>query len=121
MSVDFQSATPVLRSSDYLASRAFMTEVLGFDCIEEAGDPVLGFGIFRRGRASIFVEAWSGAEAPYDRWRAYIHVGDAGAAAQDILSRGGALTRPLSTTEYGMREFEVTDPNGNVICFGSDA
>ena len=29
-------------------------------------------------------------------------------------------TRPVENTVYGMREFEITDPDGNVVCFGED-
>ena len=35
-----------------------------------------------------------------------------------------ALNQPYKGPEvtfYGMREIEVTDPDGNVLCFGKDA
>ena len=114
-----ESATPVLRSGDYPRAKAFYVEVLGFTCVEEGGDPA-GFGIFIRDGARIFVEAWQGAEADYDRWRAYVHVDDLDALAAELGARV-AFSRPVTETVYGMREFEVTDPDGNVICFGADA
>ena len=115
------SATPVLRTDNYARAKAFYTDVLGFDCVEEAGEPVTGFGIFRRGAARIFVEAWNGAEAPHDRWRAYFHVTDFEALVSDLAARGAEFSKPPMTTEYNMREFEVTDPDGNVLAFGADA
>ncbi|MEM8842757.1 MAG: VOC family protein [Pseudomonadota bacterium] len=118
--MQLDSATPVLRSGDYPRARAFYTDMLGFRLAEEAGDPP-GFGIFVRDRARVFIEAYQGPEAPYDRWRAYFHVTDLAALADDLTGRGAPLSRAPSLTRYGMHEFEVTDPDGNVLCFGADA
>ena len=115
-----ESATPVLRSGDYPRAKAYYTDVLGFRCVEEGGDPA-GFGIFIRDKARIFVEAWQGADAPYHRWRAYFHVADVDAMAAEFTQQGAKFSHEITVTEYGMREFEVTDPDGNVLCFGMDA
>ncbi len=37
-----------------------------------------------------------------------------------IKARGTAIKGP-TVTEYGMREVEVADPDGNVLCLGGDA
>ncbi len=116
----FEPATPVMRSDDYQASKAFYVDVLGFDCVGEAGDPVVGFGMFRRDSARVFVLAWDGAEAPYDRWRAYFHVRDVDELAASIIAAGWTLLLEPYVTEYGMREIEVRDPGGNVLAFGAD-
>ncbi|XWN31456.1 MAG: VOC family protein [Devosia sp.] len=114
-----ESATPVFRSGDYQRARAFYTESLGFRCAEEAGNPT-GFGIFIRDKARVFVEAYSGPEAPYKRWRAYFHVDDFDAIVRELEGKGVPFSSPPTVTEYGMREVEVTDPDGNVLCFGAD-
>ena len=114
-----ESATPVLRSGDYARARDFYTRILGFRLAEEAGAPP-GFGIFIRDRARVFVEAYQGAEAPYHRWRAYFHVTGLDALAEEIRANGGSLIRGIERTEYDMREFEIADPDGNVLCFGAD-
>lgn len=114
------SSVPVLRVADYPRARAFWEGVLGFDVVEEAGEPVTGFGIYRRDRAQIFLNAWDGPEAAYDRWRAYFHTDDL-AAIVDRLRTANAIFRGPTLTEYGMHEVEVTDPDGNVVCFGEDA
>ena len=64
---EFERATPVLMSGDYERSKAFYTETLGFRVIEEGGDPAR-FGIFERGGAVLFVNAWNGARARRCRW-----------------------------------------------------
>jgi catechol 2,3-dioxygenase-like lactoylglutathione lyase family enzyme len=119
--VTLTSSVPVLRVSDYARARAFWRDVLGFAVIEEAGDPVTGFGIYRRDRAQVFLEAWQGPEAPYDRWRAYFHTDDLDGIEAALEGGGRRACKGPVVTEYGMREIEVADPDGNVVCFGADA
>ena len=113
------SSIPVLRSGDYPRARAFWTETLGFTIGEEAGDPT-SFGIFKSGAAIVFVDAWRGADPePHDGWRAYFHTDDVDALADRLRARGVAVEGP-NDRFYGMREIELRDPDGNVLCFGQD-
>ena len=117
--MSYRNATPMIRVSDYQRAKAFYVDVLGFEQINEAGHPVAGFGIFRAGSAQIFLHAWDGAGEAWDNWRAYFYVDDQPAlvarlAAQEISFRGP------TDTDYGMREVELSDPDGNVLCFGTD-
>lgn len=116
----YSNATPVLRVSDYQRAKTFYVDVLGFEPVEEAGDPVTGFGIFRAGKAQIFLTAWDGPEAAYKGWRMYLYPEDLKATMDRISAAGGTLSSP-TVTEYGMREVEITDPDGNVLCLGEDA
>lgn len=116
----FDRATPVLRVSDYARARDFYTEALGFQIIEEAGEPVTGFGIFRAGTAQVFLQAWDGPEAAYTGWRAYFYPRNFQAFEAHLRACYVAFTGP-TVTEYGMREIQVMDPDGNVLCFGEDA
>lgn len=117
----FQRATPVLKVADYPRARAFYEDVLGYTVVEEGGDPAR-FGIFERGRSVLFVDAWNGPPTPVPgAWDAYIHVTGIDALCASLGAAGAPITRQPETTVYGMREFEVTDPDGNVICFGQDA
>ena len=119
--VTFQSSTPVLRSTDYVRSRTFFTDVLGFSIVEEGGEPPR-FGIFARDRATIFVNAWDGGPPPSPGgWDAYIHVDDVDALHEAVSAAGAKVTRTPEVTVYGMREFEIQDPDGNLLCFGVDA
>lgn len=113
------SSIPVLRVSDYPRARAFWSETLGFSVGEEGGDPPR-FGIFHRDDATVFVDAWHGADAtPSPGWRAYLHTDDANALAALLAERGYPCEGPHDTV-YGMREVVVVDPEGNRICFGED-
>ena len=111
------SSIPVLRVSDYPRARAFWMETLGFSVGEEGGDPAR-FGIFHRDEATVFVDAWHGADAdPSPGWRAYFHVDDVDALAATI--DWPDLEGPVDAV-YGMREIVVIDPDGNRLCFGQD-
>ena len=113
-------STPVLKSADYARSRAFYAGVLGYRVVEEGGDPPR-FGIFDRDKSTLFVDAWNGPPGESEGgWQAYIHVDGVDTVADVLKGAGAPITRPLENTVYGMREFEVTDPDGNVLCFGQD-
>jgi len=115
------SATPVLMSGDYERSKTFFTNTLGFAVIEEGGDPAR-FGIFQRDGAVIYVNAWNGSQDPTpETWDVYFHVDDLQGLAKEVAATGARISKPIHSTVYGMDEFEVTDPDGNVLCFGCDS
>jgi len=51
---------------------------------------------------------------------AYIQVSGVDAYYSELKARGVNLG-DLGTREYGMRDFEVIDPNGNRLAFGEPA
>ena len=113
------SSVPVLRSSDYAIARAFWTDMLGFSVGEEGGDPPR-FGIFHRGNATVFVDAWHGADPqPSPGWRVYFYADDVDGLAAELRDRGVSVEGPRNAV-YGMREMTLRDPDGNGLCFGQD-
>lgn len=122
MPTRFRTSTPVLASSDYKRSRAFYVDALGFSVVEEAGEPT-AFGIFRRGGCELFVDGFRGRVRNDDGdhgWNAYVRVDDVRALAAELVAAGVELARPPQDTNYGMREMEVLDPDGNRIGFGQE-
>ena len=117
--MSYRNATPMLRVSDYPRAKAFYTDVLRFSQINEAGEPEPGFGIFVAGSAQIFLHSWDGAQPPYDNWRAYFYVDDQPDMIAHLTAQNCPFKGPQDTF-YNMREIEVTDPDGNVLCFGTD-
>lgn len=112
------NSTPVLAVTDYDRSRDFYRDVLGFSLGEEGGDPPR-FGIFNRGRASVFLDAWREMKSPQICWAIYFHVDDLDAMHTEYAA-SGAKPGEIGEMSYGMREFEVVDPDGHVLCFGQD-
>jgi uncharacterized glyoxalase superfamily protein PhnB len=48
----------------------------------------------------------------------YLKVTGVDALHDELSAKGVAMTHPLKTESYGMREFMVTDPDGNTLNFG---
>ncbi len=118
--ITFRRAAPVLKSGNYAKSRAFYVDILGFGVAEEGVDPPR-FGIFGRGGGVPFVDAWHDPAQPVaGAWDADTHVFGLEALPSEFEARGAAITQSIEDTVYGMREFEVTAPDGNVLCFGED-
>ncbi|GMG81260.1 hypothetical protein LNKW23_04730 [Paralimibaculum aggregatum] len=115
--MELQSSIPVLRVAEYPRAREFYTGRLGFTVTEEGGEPPR-FGIFWRGRAQLFLDGWHGAPAPSEGWAAYLHVADARALAAELAAAGVAILSGPLDTEYGLREVEIADSEGNRLCFG---
>ena len=116
----FESATPVLKTGDYPRARAFYSDRLGFSVVEEGGDPAR-FGIFRRGGAMVFVDGWNGPPPNTGTgWDAYVHVQGLDVLCDELSAAGVEIMRGPVETEYRMREIDVRDPDGNIICFGQD-
>lgn len=118
--MSFASISPMIRVSDYERAKAFYMDVLGFDTVvNEAGAPKRGFGIFQAGNARLFLHAWDGPGAAWDNWRAYVYVRDLQGFVARLTQKGCAFKGP-EITWYGMQEVEVSDPDGNVLCFGTE-
>jgi catechol 2,3-dioxygenase-like lactoylglutathione lyase family enzyme len=105
---------PFLRVRDAEASAAWY-ERLGFE-IEwthrfEEGLPLF-VSIVKAGESRIFLSEHEGDARPDTLL--YLYVDDLDAIA-------GKFGAPIHTAEYGMREVELTDPDGNRLRVGSPA
>lgn len=113
----------MLRVRDYPTARRFYVDTLGFEVVEEGGDPPR-FGIVRRDAAYLFLDAWHGGPPPDDTgakvWQAYLHVVEIDLLRDRLRAQGVELKVDLYTTAYGMRELELDDPDGNRLCLGAD-
>jgi catechol 2,3-dioxygenase-like lactoylglutathione lyase family enzyme len=58
----------------------------------------------------------SGAKA--GKGSCYLRVTGIDAIHDELRASGVAMTHPLKTESYGMREFMITDPDGNTVNFG---
>ena len=48
----------------------------------------------------------------------YLKVGGIDSLHDEFLANGVTMSHPLKTESYGMREFMITDPDGNNLNFG---
>ena len=106
--------TPILRVADIDASVAYYTVVLGFrlDWRDR------GFLQVSRGDAVLMLS--QGDQGHAGTW-VYVGVSDADALHAEILARGAHVRHPPTNYPWGSRELHVTDLDGHVLRFGSEA
>jgi catechol 2,3-dioxygenase-like lactoylglutathione lyase family enzyme len=105
--------TPILRVSNLEASFRYYEEALGFTRQWEDG----GFGCVQRGQASLML--CEGGQGHLGGW-VWIGVSDAGALHEELAGRGATIRHPPTNYPWGSREVHISDPDGNVLRFGSD-
>lgn len=107
-------------------SLSFYCEQLGFEIEHAAPEPEPFFAIVRRDGVMIFIKAIhesvlpvpNSQRHPWARWDAYVSVPDPDALAEEYISRGVSMSKPLADTGDGLRGFEITDVDGYVLFFG---
>lgn len=111
-------AMPILEVADARRSVEFYKR-LGFENHGFWGDPP-EFAIVQRGSVTL------GLKVPNERapvtnewWSAYVYVSDAPALRAEFEALGVSPTA-VGAREYGLQDFDVVDPDGHRLAFGSD-
>lgn len=122
----YDDLIPMLICRDVQASVRFYCDVLGFRVKDEMADVgKTGWASIECGRAALMLASPTYVpEAPTVDGRHpqaihYFYPRDLDAVHQRVEDAGwpvGAIEERF----YGMREFEVVDPSGHVLCFGQD-
>lgn len=114
--VHFHSVSPFLASEDQPVSLAFYLDKLGFTLAWEWGQPVELAAVCRD---EVELTLASRADAKPDGIsRLYLHIDGIDDYHAQLLDAGVVITVAIADRPYGMRDFSVTDPAGNVLCFG---
>jgi catechol 2,3-dioxygenase-like lactoylglutathione lyase family enzyme len=117
-------AAPILPARDLHATLAFYSR-LGF---ELRGAPIERYRYLIVGRGGIELHFWESPDVDPLSTDAscYLHVTDADALHREWEEIGipddaatGSRLMAVQETDYGMREFAVVDPNGNLLRVGS--
>lgn len=106
--------------SDVAASLAHYEEALGFEEAFRYGEPLFYGGVCR-GSVTIHLQDTKETERPVGHGLLYVFVDDADAAHRELQERGARILKAPETYPYGMRDFNVADPDGNELVFGSEA
>jgi catechol 2,3-dioxygenase-like lactoylglutathione lyase family enzyme len=108
------ATVPVLASLNLAESRQFYTELLGFDCLHASADYLM----LARGGCELHL--WRCTERHIaENTSCYVRC-DTAALHADFAQRGLQVAPP-QLRDWGMREFYVIDPHGNLLKFGESA
>jgi predicted enzyme related to lactoylglutathione lyase len=112
LSATVENITPILRADDLAATKRYYLEVLGFTLNWEAPHMIS----VSRGGGSIMI--CEGQQGQRGTW-IWIGVEDADALHAEFVAKG-AVIRDAPQNFAWAYEFQVEDPNGHVLRFGSE-
>ena len=106
---------PELPVADVERAQNYYRDVLGF----EIGwlQPDKGIGAVSLGDVAIFFRKRIGPFEPSVHW---VFAEDIDASYEELKSSGANRVEPLETKPWGLRQFTVEDPDGNVFYFHTD-
>jgi catechol 2,3-dioxygenase-like lactoylglutathione lyase family enzyme len=107
-------AATVLQVSDLEASLKFYCEVLGFERDFTFG-PYAGV---HSGECCLHLCAHTVWNRPCGGGAVSVFADEVDAFCEEIRSRGARIEGQPADQQYGMRDFVVSDPDGNVLTFG---
>lgn len=110
-------ASPIFQVNDLDKSISFYCDVLGFVKEFAYGDPPYYAGV-KRDHLVLHLCASTENEKRRGQGSTYVFCDEVDAYYAEITAKGAEITSPLNTYAYGMRDFQIKDIDGNLICFG---
>jgi hypothetical protein len=113
-------AMPVIAVTDVAAAAKTYARAAGFEPAGfwRDGDGRETFAILRLGRITLALRR-AEAVAPFPGWAAYLYVERVGEVA-DLARAAGLAVEGPADRPWGCREVEITDRDGNCLCFAED-
>ena len=113
-------AATVFVVQDVLRSVEHYRDVLGFHTEFMYGQPTFYAGVERDGVA-IHLQAASETKRQPGHGAVNVFVADVDALYQELKARGARTLNEPKDYPYGMRDFDITDLDGNQLCFGMES
>ena len=113
-------AAAVLSVTDLAASLAHYRDALGFAVEFQWGDPVT-YACLCRDDVQLHLAAATLTGKPAGQSQLCIFVRDVDAIHAELATAGARIAKPPQTYPYGMREFDLLDPDGNRLIYGAAA
>jgi catechol 2,3-dioxygenase-like lactoylglutathione lyase family enzyme len=115
-----RESTTVMTVTNVLESVAYYRDKLGFDVAFEYGNPTFYVGLCSGDVALHLVQASRTPRQP-GQGAVNIFVDDVDALHADLVKRGAKVLKAPQDYDYGMRDFDVADLDGNMIFFGMES
>jgi uncharacterized glyoxalase superfamily protein PhnB len=113
------ASAPVFVVKNVPDAIAYYRDRLGFDESFRYGDPVFYGGVCR-GDVTIHLQAANATKRQPGHNAINIFVSDVDAIYDELKARGANLINEIGDRPYGMRDFDLHDPDGNGLCFGME-
>jgi catechol 2,3-dioxygenase-like lactoylglutathione lyase family enzyme len=110
-------AATVFVVNDIAKSLGHYRDVLGFAVTFQYGDPTFYVCLCRDEVALHLIAAHRTKRLP-GNGAICIFVRDVDAVHAELAARGANIVKPPQDYDYGMRDFDVLDPDGNQLVFG---
>jgi catechol 2,3-dioxygenase-like lactoylglutathione lyase family enzyme len=107
----------VLAVRDIAASTAYYRDVLGFAVTFEYGEPIF-YVCLCRDEAALHLVAANKTKREPGHGALCIFVEDVDALHAELVARNAKVVKAPQDYDYGMRDFDVVDLDGNQIFFG---
>ena len=114
------ASTAVFTVKDIMASLAYYRDKLGFDVAFEYGNPTFYVGLCS-GQVTLHLVSASKAPRPPGHGAVTIDVDDVDQLHAELVKRGAKVLKEPKDYDYGMRDFDVADLDGNMIFFGMES
>jgi catechol 2,3-dioxygenase-like lactoylglutathione lyase family enzyme len=109
----------VFTVKDVLASARYYRDKLGFDLAFEYGKPTYYVGLCSGGVSLHLVEAGRTPRQP-GHGAVSIFVDDVDGLHAELQQRGARILKAPADYDYGLRDFDVADLDGNMLFFGME-
>jgi catechol 2,3-dioxygenase-like lactoylglutathione lyase family enzyme len=106
---------PILNVRSLEASQRYYRDALGFKVDWAYGDPP-DFGSVSRGHGVLFM--CQGCQGTPGAW-VMMFTPDVDALHDEVRRKGALIRMPPTNMPWGLREMHVSDPDGNVLRFGT--
>jgi uncharacterized glyoxalase superfamily protein PhnB len=110
------SVVPIVAVRDLDEAIGWFRDAVGFEVVWRWGDPATRAGVARNGHEIQLVA--DGIGAPPGASRVYCQVRGVDWYRERCRAGGAEVEMELADRPFGMRDFRVVDPSGNVLCFG---
>jgi catechol 2,3-dioxygenase-like lactoylglutathione lyase family enzyme len=113
------ASTTVFTVSDIAASLAYYRDRLGFEVAFEYGTPTSYAGVCS-GKVTLHLISASRTPRQPGHGAVAIDVDDVDALHADLVRRGARVLKAPADYDYGLRDFDVADPDGNMLFFAME-
>src|SRR6266446_2669551 len=113
-------STTVLTVKDIMESLTYYRDKLGFDVAFEYGKPTFYVGLCS-GEVSLHLISTSQTSRQPGQGAVSIFIDAVDAVHADLMERGAKVLKAPKDYDYGLRDFDVSDLDGNMIFFGMES